>query len=165
MHIDYPLIAFAFLLAVLAALVIRRYILFVTKVSSFSMYPSLHPNQLLLTLHRHLFRRIQRGDIIVFYSSDFRQDLIKRVIGLPGDRIDIRDGKVYLNHPVGKLGDDCCTFLVPEGSYFVLGDNRLLSKDSRHFKDPYVPRKAVVGKVLYSLYPFHKLEKVMLTEP
>lgn len=151
-------------LAMITALLIRRYIFFVTKVSSLSMYPLLKPDQKLLTRYLHSFNHLKRGEIIVFYSDEFKQDLIKRVIGLPGDVVDIRkDGAIYLNQKkqdepyVENHGGSGGVFTVPEGKYFMLGDNRNFSKDSRHFKDPYILQKDIIGKAFLSLYPIHRL--------
>lgn len=152
------------LMAVIAALLIRRYIFFVTKVSSLSMYPLLKPDQKLLTRYLHSFNHLKRGDITIFYSKEYREDLIKRVIGLPGDVVDIRrNGVIYLNQTkldepyVENHGGRFGFFTVPEGKYFMIGDNRAFSKDSRHFKNPYISRKDIIGKAFLSLYPLHRL--------
>ncbi|MHC1719888.1 MAG: signal peptidase I [Clostridiaceae bacterium] len=154
----------AVLLAMVTALLIRRYLFFVTKVSSLSMYPLLKPKQRLLTKYLQSFNNLKRGEIIVFYSYELKQDLIKRVIGLPRDIVDIRkNGTVYLNQKkldetyVKNPGGSSGIFIVPEGKYFMLGDNRALSKDSRHFKDPFISQKDIIGKAFLSIYPIHGL--------
>ena len=152
------------LVAVISALLTRRYIFFVTKVSSLSMYPLLKPNQRLLTKYMYSSNDVKRGDLIVFYSKEYREDLIKRVIGLPGDIVDIRkNGTIYLNQTkldepyVKNHGGSAGVFTVPEGKYFMLGDNRAFSKDSRHFIDPYVLRNDIIGKAFLSIYPLYRL--------
>lgn len=154
----------AVVLAVVTALLVRRYLFFVTKVSSLSMYPLIKPKQRLLTKYLHSFKNVKRGDIIVFYSYELKQDLIKRVIGLPGDVVDIRkEGTVYLNQKkldesyVENPGGSSGIFTVPKGKYFMLGDNRAFSKDSRHFKDPYISQKDIIGKAILSLYPIQRV--------
>lgn len=154
----------AIVLVVVTALLIRRYLFFVIKVSSLSMYPLLKPKQRLLTKYLRSFNNVKRGDIIVFYSYEFKQDLIKRVIGLPGDVVEIRkNGTVNLNQRkldepyVENTGGSSGIFIVPKGKYFMLGDNRAFSKDSRHFKDPYISQKDIIGKAFLSLYPIHEL--------
>lgn len=155
---------FVIILTAVVALLVRRYLFFTANVSSSSMYPLLKPGQRLLVKHFYTFNKVQRGDIIIFYSHELNQDLIKQVIGLPGDRIDIREnGTVYLNqkkldepyveNPSGSDG----IFVVPKGKYFMLGNNRAFSQDSRHFKDPYIARKNIIGKAFLSLCPIHKL--------
>ncbi len=152
------------LMAVIAALFIRRYIFFVTKVTSLSMYPLLKPNQRLLTQYLHSGNHLKRGDIVVFYSREYREDLIKRLIGLPGDVVEIRkNGAIYVNQSkldesyVENHGGRFGFFTVPEEKYFMLGDNRAFSKDSRHFKDPYILKSDIIGKAFLSLYPLHRL--------
>ena len=90
-------------------------------------------------LGRHLlpYRQVERGDIVAFlYPEDVRQTYVKRIIGLPGDRIRIENGQVVRNGEV----------VVPPGMLFALGDNRDNSADSRYWG--FVPRECVVGKPL-----------------
>lgn len=147
-----------------AALLTRRYIFFMARVSSFSMYPLLKPQQRLLAKRLDTCNKVHRFDIVIFHSHELNQALIKRVIGLPGDRIDIeKNGTVYLNQKeldepyVANPGEGGGNFIVPEGKYFMLGDNRAISQDSRHFKDPYIVQKDMVGKAFCSCYPFRRL--------
>lgn len=108
---------------------------------------------------------IQRGDIVVFrYPRDTRKSFIKRVIGLPGDRVRVSDGRVYLN---GKLTSEPYVpdeFLdarsypevkVPPDSYFVLGDHRSMSNDSRDFGP--VARNYIYGKAVFGYWPMDKV--------
>lgn len=109
----------------------------------------------------------QRGDIVIFRYPDNEEELfIKRVIGLPGDKIEIKDGLVYINDseepleepyltvtPVGSYGP----YNVPDGHYFMLGDNRNYSKDSRMWKNPYVEEKKILAKAVFRYYPFSQM--------
>ncbi len=113
----------------------------------------------------------ERYDIIIFkYPDDESRKFIKRVIGLPGDVIDIRDGDVYVNGESVPLDDDFCavadsttqgnlTFplTVPEDSYFVLGDNRLYSRDSRYWDNPFVTKDEILGKAFFRYWPLNKI--------
>lgn len=100
---------------------------------------------------------LQRGSIIVFYHDD--ELMIKRLIGLPGDVVDIREGVVYVNGV--QLAEDYVssenyftgTFIVPDESYFVLGDNRGDSLDSRYWNNSYVNYSDIVGYAVYYIYP------------
>lgn len=112
------------------------------------------------------FHMPQRGDIVVFeYPRDYRKDYIKRVIGLPGDRIQVKDGRVYVNEtPLYepylvdstdcRLGDACANsavVTVPPGSLYVFGDNRPNSSDSREWAE--LPLDRVIGKAWVSYWP------------
>ena len=101
---------------------------------------------------------LERGDIVTFQSEELGKLLVKRVVGLPGDRISFRDGKVYINETeldepyLPRQGitsvRGSASFTVPEECYFMLGDNRGGSDDSRFWDDPYVPDEMVQAKVL-----------------
>ena len=101
------------------------------------------------------YNHVSRGDIIMFERDDSL--LVKRVIGLPGEKISIINGIVYVNGNalqedyVKVLDDFTGYYTIPDDSYFVLGDNRTNSKDSRYFTDPYVTSDTIVGKIIYFL--------------
>ncbi len=111
----------------------------------------------------------KRGDIVIFpFPDDESENYLKRIIGLPGDTIEITDGKVYINGSEEPLKEDYLKekptgsygpYQVPEGSYFMLGDNRNISLDSRFWKNPYVKRDKIMGKVILRYYPSVKLLK------
>lgn len=101
-----------------------------------------------------------RGDVVVFVSEEYNNEyLIKRVIGLPGDIIDIKDDGCYVNgcrliesYAVGKTEispNQREHFVVPDGEYFMLGDNREYSADSRWWNDPYIEGEAIIGKAVF----------------
>lgn len=109
----------------------------------------------------------QRYDIILFkYPDDESQIYVKRVIGLPGETVQIVGGVVYVTKTDGKtiqLADSFVTacvpygdfgpYVVPKDSYFMLGDNRNDSKDSRYWTNTYVKRDKIIGKVKFRYYP------------
>ena len=111
----------------------------------------------------------QRFDIVIFkYPDDETQLFIKRVIGLPGETVEIRDGKVYIDGaetplddsftpepPQGNWGPE----VGPEGSYFMLGDNRNRSKDSRFWTNTFVKKEKILGKAVLRYFPSPKLIK------
>ena len=112
------------------------------------------------------FHMPRRGDVVVFeYPRDFSKDYIKRVIGLPGETVEIRDGRVYVNGvlldepylrgtPTTCHPSDPCSrgpVKVPEGAVFVLGDNRNYSSDSREWDA--LPLDRIIGKAWISYWP------------
>ncbi len=113
----------------------------------------------------------QHGDIIIF-KTDLETDtgkkkmLVKRVIGVPGDTIRIEDGYVYRNGELleedytrdGYTGGHMDEVLVPEGSYFCMGDNRQNSVDSRSASIGFVDRDLILGKVVIRLFPFNRIK-------
>ena len=111
----------------------------------------------------------QRFDIVIFkYPDDETQLFIKRVIGLPGETVEIRDGKVYIDGSETPLDDsftpdppqgDWGPEVVPEGSYFMLGDNRNRSKDSRFWTNTFVKKEKILGKAVLRYFPSPKLIK------
>lgn len=119
----------------------------------------------------HRFKDPKRGDIIVFrYPEDESVDYIKRIIGLPGDRVRVIDDKVYVN---GELLTEPYTrfiegsyrgdyvyddVVVPEGHFFVMGDNRDNSRDSRYWG--FVPRRNIVGRAFLIYYPLNHIRLI-----
>lgn len=111
---------------------------------------------------------IERGDVVVFrYPNDPRKSYIKRVIGLAGDRIRIDAGRVYLNGEplrepyVSRYFHDDRSYpdtIVPRNSYFVLGDHRNLSSDSRDFGP--IPQDSIFGKAVFVYWPVEKVGKL-----
>ena len=102
---------------------------------------------------------IKRGDIIVFKSEELNETVIKRVIGLPGDHVEITDGLVKVN---GEQIDESYVknnesyngiFDVPEGKLLFLGDNRAVSYDARYWENPYIDEDDVQGKAQLRYYP------------
>ncbi len=140
----------AIILALIAALLIRATVVQAFRIPSGSMIPTLLVgDQILVDKLAYKFRKPQRGDIMVFkYPKDESRDFIKRVIGLPGDKLEIKSRKVYVNgepinedayayHEFADLNtyphprDNFGPVTIPEKSYFVMGDNRENSMDSR----------------------------------
>lgn len=109
-----------------------------------------------------------RGDVVVFYGTDEPDKIfVKRIIGLPGEEVVIRERRVYINGELleepylGQLSDpanlkmreyDGITYEVPEGKYFMLGDNRQNSFDSRTWNDPFVPLDNIIAKYYFDIY-------------
>src|SRR6266536_1248400 len=139
------------------------------KVEGISMMPSLNDQERIF-INKFVYRiePIQRGDIVVFrYPLDPQKSFIKRVIGLAGDHVRIADGSVYVNSKMvvegyvpGAYQDRRALpeIVVPPDAYFVLGDHRSLSNDSREFCP--VDSSYIYGKAVFGYWPFEKVGRV-----
>ena len=150
-----------------------------TIVKQTSMEDTLRENDYMI-MYRLAYRNHgpERGDIIIFQSNLVNEDsgkdklLIKRVIGLPGDEIMIKDNQLYINGeaynedylkdgytPAFEIPLEGETYTVPEGTYFCMGDNRAGSVDSRRKEVGDVPAESIKGKVIIRLFPFNKIQR------
>ncbi len=138
-----------------------------------SMEPNFYSGDYIITSRQayNLFGDPQRGDIIVFDSGTYTEDgqaknLIKRIIGLPGDTVEIMDGEVYLNGEMltedyikePGLSGEMEAVTVPEGQLFVMGDNRRVSLDSRSGSVGTISQDSIIGKVVVRVYPFSQFK-------
>lgn len=155
-------------------------ILFITfimsqnRVPSGSMIATINiGDRMLVNKLPYYYRAPQKGEIVVFQKGD--ELWVKRLIGYPGDEIDIREGNVYVNDelldessyltregsstPILQKGATPITFpiTVPEGTYFFMGDNRLGSLDCRYQEVGTIPCEDVVGKAWLKIYPFDQI--------
>ena len=135
------------------------------EIPSESMEDTIMTDDRLIALRTaYWFSDPQRGDIVVFHYPDNEEELfIKRVIGTPGDVVEGKDGIVYVNgealdEPYIKepAEEDFGPYEVPEDSYFMLGDNRNYSLDSRAWEHTYVKRDKILGKAFLRYYPNFK---------
>lgn len=135
------------------------------KVEGTSMAPLLNDHErIFINKFVYRFEPIQRGDVVVFwYPMDQTKSFIKRVVALPGERVEIRSGVVYVNGaaldepyiPPGFLDHSAMEPLrVPMGHFFVMGDHRSSSNDSRVFGP--VPRDLIYGKAVFAYWPMER---------
>jgi len=171
------------LVAFLLAMVIRTFVVQAFKIPTGSMRPTLLEGDLILVnkfifgakipftdLRLPAMRQPKRGDVIVFiYPQDNKKDFIKRLIGLPQEKVEIKNGTVYSNDkplldPIfnqryyynrGEFATEGHRITVPKDDYFVLGDNSASSKDSRYWG--YVPRQNVLGKAILVYWPPNRI--------
>jgi signal peptidase I len=150
--------------ALLVAFVIKTFLLQAFYIPSLSMAPTLKINdRVLVNKLSYDLHPIHRGDVVVFLSPPNEgantKDLIKRVIGLPGETVESRDGHILINGQVLKepyLGADVVTgplekITIPPGHYWVMGDNRPNSRDSRFFGP--IPKSLIVGRAFVRIWP------------
>ena len=164
-----PVLEWVIVIAIaLAAALFINYVLIINSVvPSGSMESTIMTGSRMMGLRvSYWFADPQRGDIVVFkYPDDPSENFVKRVIGVPGDVVEIRGGVTYVN---GEELDEPYLnetpqprnfgpYEVPEGHYFMMGDNRNNSNDSRFWKNTYVPREYVLGKALFVYWPLNRI--------
>jgi len=151
----------ACLFAALLSLLIITFVVQAFYIPSGSMEPTLMvDDRILVAKFIYRIQPVQRTDVIVFrYPLNPQRDFVKRVMGLPGDRVQLKDGVVYvageaISEKAYTIKPDFGNYgpvTVPPGQYFVLGDNRNNSEDSRFFG--YVPRANIIGKAIFIYWP------------
>lgn len=173
--------------ALALALVIRAFAIQAFKIPTGSMLPTLKVGDLIMvnkliygarvpfTDYQRLpaYGEIKRGDVVVFiYPEDPKKAFIKRLVGFPGERIRISDGTIYINdaplmdptfnrfyyYNRGDLMELGQEVVVPEKSYFVLGDNSASSKDSRYWG--FVPENNILGKAILIYWPPQRIRVI-----
>jgi signal peptidase I len=151
------------------AIGIRTFVAEARYIPSGSMLPTLEINdRLIIDKLGYRFKDPQRGDIVVFsptpalQKENFKDAFIKRVIGLPGDTVEVKGGTVYVNEQpleekyIQERPDyDYGPVVVPENQYLVLGDNRNNSYDSHYWG--FVPRENIIGQAVIRFYPFNRM--------
>lgn len=157
-------------IALCVAGLLRAFVFTNTKVPTGSMENTIAiGSRLIGSKLSYLFRNPERFDIVIFkYPDDETQEYVKRIIGLPGEKVEIKNGKVYINDSTEPLRDDFVTVSLPTGnygpyyvpgdSYFMMGDSRQNSEDSRYWRNPYVKRSKLIAKVQFQYHP--KIEKI-----
>ncbi|MBR5914056.1 MAG: signal peptidase I [Selenomonadaceae bacterium] len=148
--------------AILLALIIRTFIVELYVVDGPSMRPTLqHNERLVVNKFIYRVRDPQKGEVVIFrYPRDPSRDFIKRVIATAGDTIEIKDGRVYVNdqlqredYILEKTRSEYPKATVPDGTIFVMGDNRNNSEDSRFNDVGFVPLDLVKGEAILVFWP------------
>ena len=150
-----------YIVIVVVVVLIRTFIITPVRVDGDSMKNTLKNGDILLL---YKLSSINRFDIIVLDEEKDNEKIIKRVIGMPGETVAIKKGKIYINDKViddeyayGETSDfDKVT--LADNEYFILGDNRLISKDSRYFGP--IKDNEIKGKIVFRLFPFTKIGTV-----
>jgi signal peptidase I len=159
--------------AVVIALVVRAFLFQAFYIPSESMVPTLEKHdRVLVNKLSYKLHPVHRGDIVVFKAppgvDKSVKDLVKRVIGIPGDTVEGKaDGSVYVNgkkqnekyvnkEPGSSSGAEFPSQTVPPECYWVMGDNRGVSEDSRFFKC--IPKRDIVGRVFIRIWPLNRID-------
>lgn len=155
---------FLIILAFTFAFLMNKFVYANAEVPTGSMIPIVQPgDRLIINRLSYLFEDPKRGDIVMFaYPDNEKKNYLKRIIGLPGEKLEIREGLIYINDRETPLSEnylndepngDFGPYNVPEGCYFMLGDNRDNSLDARKWKNKYVKKEKIVGKAWLKYYP------------
>lgn len=151
--------------AALIAFFINTFIIANSYIPSESMENTIMTNDRVLGSRlTYRFRDPERGEIAIFWNPDKeRERHVKRIIGIPGDTVDIRNGQVYLNGsdtpieepylPEAMDAEPDMHFEIPEDFYFMMGDNRNNSRDGRYYKNGFVARDKILAKVYFRYFP------------
>ena len=158
-------------ISVVVAFTINRYVIINANIPTRSMVPTVNAGDKLFGFRMaYMFSEPQRGDVIIFthkcYENSEEEALIKRVIGIPGDKVEIKDGTLYVNgdkvtedylaeEMLGSFGP----YIVPANSYFVMGDNRNSSDDGRYWDNKYVHMDEIQAKAVWKYNPEFKVIK------
>ena len=155
--------------AVVMALLIRTFIVELYIVDGPSMRPTLqHEERLIVNKFIYRVRNPEKGEILIFkYPRDTSRDFIKRVIAVGGDTIEIKEGRVYVNdqmlkedYILEKTRTEYPKVTVPEGTVFVMGDNRNNSDDSRFADVGFVPLDLIKGKAVVVFWPLDNIQSL-----
>ncbi len=159
--------------ALVVALLLKNYVIINADIPTGSMENTIMPgNRLIGSRLSYLKDGPERGDIVIFRYPDNEEELyVKRVIGLPGETVDVRDGHIYIGGSEVPLTEDYLKeewtvatgdyhFQVPEDSYLMLGDNRNDSWDARYWNNTYVQREKILGKAVVIYWPLQNVGKL-----
>ena len=146
-----------YVLIIIAVILIRTFIITPVRVDGASMDQTLEDGQILLL---YKLANVDYGDIVVLDEEKEGEIIIKRIIGMPKDTVSKKDNTVYVNdeeleedYAYGETSD-YEEITLGDDEYFILGDNRPISKDSRYFGP--VKEDEIIGKVIFRLWPFNK---------
>lgn len=150
-----------YIIIVVVVVLIRSFIATPVRVDGDSMNKTFKNGDILIL---YKLSKIKRFDVIVLHEEKDNEKIIKRVIGMPGDTVAIKDGEIYINDE--KIDDeyaygmtsDYDRITLKSDEYFILGDNRLISKDSRYFGP--IKEKEIKGKVVFRIFPFSKFGNI-----
>lgn len=160
------------IIVVFLVVFVMTFVMSQNKIPSGSMIPTLNiDDRLIVSMIPYYYRSPKRGEIVVFNGPDGNK-WIKRVVGLPGETIDIQDGNIYIDGEAldesAYLSEDGISnlnpilstvvsypYTIPESYYFLLGDNRLESNDCRYIGP--IQENEITGKAMYKVYPFNEI--------
>jgi len=153
--------------ALIIVFFLNRFIFILVTVPTGSMIKTIEPGDKLFVSKLIDEDNLERKDIVVFNSEELDKILVKRLVGLPGEKVYIdREGNVYVNEEkieesyAVKSTQEAQEFFVPDDSYFFLGDNRPNSRDARYWENPYINKKFIMGKAVFRFFPFTRIGRL-----
>lgn len=162
-----------FAVAIIAALLIKNYLIINANVPTGSMENTIMPgNRLIGNRLAYINSEPERGDIVIFkYPDNETETYVKRVIGLPGETVTIENAKIYIDGADEPLEEaylkeewveetGSYTYEVPEDCYLVLGDNRNNSWDARYWTNTYVSKEKILGEAVFTYWPLNQFGKL-----
>lgn len=153
------------IIAIIVAFIITNFIIVNAVIPSGSMENTIMTKDRIVAFRlSYLFSKPERQDIVILDTPNPNEDkmYLKRIIGLPGETLNIIDGKIYINDNTIPLDEPYIKeemlgsfgpYTIPEGHYFVMGDNRNNSIDSRYWQNPFVSEDKILGKAIFRYYP------------
>ncbi|QSX06989.1 signal peptidase I [Sedimentibacter sp. zth1] len=157
------------LIALVIVLLLNAFVFQLVTVPTGSMISTIMPKDRLYVNKIMDVDSVEREDILVFKSKELDKLLVKRLIGLPGEKVDIKsNGDVYINdvklyEPYAVPTTTPCreqTFIIPEDCFFFLGDNRPVSKDARYWNEPFINKSEVRGRAVFRFFPFNRIGRI-----
>jgi signal peptidase I len=153
--------------ALAIVLLLNKFIFVLVTVPTSSMEKTIMPNDRLYVTKIYDIEKFERGDIIVFNSKELDKVLVKRLIGLPNEEVYIDEkGQIFIDGEIieepYKIQADQREqyFVVPDNSYFFLGDNRPYSLDARSWENPYIGKEDIMGVAVFRFFPFSRIGKI-----
>ena len=155
------------LVALVIVFFLNKFVFVLVTVPTGSMESTIEPGDKLFVSKLIDEDNLERKDIIVFDSEELDKILVKRLIGLPGDKVYIsKEGEVYINDE--KLEESYALkatqkpqkFEIPEDSYFFLGDNRPNSRDARYWENPFIKKQDIMGKAVFRFFPLTRIGRL-----
>lgn len=155
------------IIAFAIVLFLNKFIFILVTVPTGSMETTIMPGDRLYVNKLFKIESAKRGDILVFHSDEMNEKLVKRLIGLPGETVEIKyNGEVFINGEkieepyVNQSGGFVLEFKIPEDRYFFLGDNRPISVDARYWSNPYISKDKIIGKAEFRFFPLNRIGKL-----
>ena len=157
------------LLAILVGLAVNKWLVMRIIVPTPSMEKTIMTGDVMYVTKVYNPSKLERGDIVVFYANTKSSEqlapekLIKRLIGKPGDTVEVKDGLVYVNgnlisEPYVNNNEKLTkTFVVPQGKYLFFGDNRKYSNDARKWDNPFIDEKDIIAKAGFRVRPLDRI--------